>query len=266
MAGQAYVGTTKRSFYAAIFHMLENEYSILGSRRILEMLANDLQNLVDEFFPPTERIAPGWMVFVGTKATGGKARVGKTAEDHELVSIAWPVLLPEDYPSLLNGVFENKKHPERKSWFQHRLIRILEYGYNHPAGPVLLTLSDLSCMLGLETVEISQILKDARENTKKNLPTKGYYFDQGMRPTHKMEIISLYEAGLDEKEIAQRTNHALNSVGNYIRGYERVRLMIDKKIPLLQISILTDLQPNVVLAYIALLKEFHPDLFLEIDT
>ena len=81
MTGQAYVGTTKRSFYAAIFHMLENEYSILGSHRILEMLANDLQNLVDEFFPPTERIAPGWMVFVGTKATGGKARVGKTAED-----------------------------------------------------------------------------------------------------------------------------------------------------------------------------------------
>jgi hypothetical protein len=28
---------------------------------------------------------------------------------------------------------------------------------------------------------------------------------------------------------------------------------------------LTDLQPNVVLAYIALLMEFHPDLFLEND-
>lgn len=77
MAGQAYVGTTKRSFYAAIFHMLENEYSILGSHRILVLLANDLQNLEDEFFPPAERIAPGWMVFVGTKATGGKARIDK---------------------------------------------------------------------------------------------------------------------------------------------------------------------------------------------
>ena len=266
MTGQAYVGTTKRSFYAAIYHLLENEYSILGSHRILEMLANDLQNLVETFFPSTERIAPGWLVFVGTKATGGKAKVGKTAEDHELVSIAWPVLLSEDFPALINGVLENKKHPERKLWFQQRLIRILEYGYNHPAGPVLLTLSDLSCMLGLKTVEISQLIKEARENTKKNLPTKGYYFDQGMRPTHKVEIISLYEAGYDEKEIAQRTNHALDSVGNYIRGYERVRLMVDKKIPLPQISILTDLQPGVVTAYMALLKEFHQDLFLENDT
>ncbi|MHB8134662.1 MAG: DUF1670 domain-containing protein, partial [Anaerolineaceae bacterium] len=69
----------------------------------------------------------------------------------------------------------------------------------------------------------------------------------------------------DEKEIAQRTNHALDSVGNYIRGYERVRLMVDKKVPLPQIGILTDLQPSVVSAYMTLLKEFHPDLFLEND-
>jgi len=87
MAGQAYVGTTKRSFYAAIFHMLENEYSILGSHRILELLANDLQNLVNEFFPPAERIAPGWMVFVSTKATECKARVEKNIINSELVGI-----------------------------------------------------------------------------------------------------------------------------------------------------------------------------------
>jgi len=50
-----------------------------------------------------------------------------------------------------------------------------------------------------------------------------------------------------------------------IRGDERVRLMVDKKITLPQISILTDLQPGVVSAYMTLLKEFHPDLFLEND-
>lgn len=261
MTGHAYVGTTKRSFFAAVFHMLEKDYAILGSHRILEILSGDLQNLVEEFFPPAERIAPGWMVFVGTRATGGKAMVGKTAEDHELVTIAWPVLLPEDYPLLIAGVLENKKHPQRKEWYQKRLIRILEYGYNHPNGPVLLTLSDLSCMLGLATVEISLLLKDARENTQKNLTTKGYYFDQGLKPSHKAEIISLYEAGLDEKTISHKSNHALDSVGNYIRSYERVKLMIIKRIPMNQICLLVDLQPGVVQAYIDLLKQFHPDFF-----
>jgi hypothetical protein len=65
----------------------ENEYSILGSYRILELLANDLQNLINEFFPPAERIAQVWMVFVGTKAMGGTARIDKNIINAEFANI-----------------------------------------------------------------------------------------------------------------------------------------------------------------------------------
>lgn len=261
MANKAYIGTSTRSFSAAVFHLLENDYSILGSHRVLEMLAMDLEELVEEYFPPTERIAPGWMVFVGTKAAGGKAQVCKKAAEFELVAIAWPVLVPEDYPLLIEGVLEKKQHPGRKQWFQDRLIRIIEYGYNHPKGPILLTLSDLACMLGLTASEVCHLLGQARASTGKNLLTKGQYFDQGLKPSHKEQIVALYETGLDEKSIAQRTNHSPESVGNYLRSYERIKLMVTKKIQLTQISLLLDLQPSLVEAYINLLKEFHPDLF-----
>ena len=137
----------------------------------------------------------------------------------------------------------------------------MEYGYDHSEGPVLLTLADLATMLGITTTEISKWLQQIRKETGKSLPTKGYYFDQGMRPTHKEEILSLYEAGVDEAEIARRTNHAQDSVGNYIRGYERVRLMISRNVPTDHIGALIDMQPSVVNAYIDLLKRFHPDLF-----
>jgi len=263
MSGQAYVGTSKRNFRAAVFHMLETNYGVMGSRRILEMLSADLEKLVEEYYPKGERISNGWMVFAGTKGVGGKAQIGKTADDHELVTIAWPVILPEDYPELMNGVMQNKNHPERKGWYKKRLMRIIECGLNHAKGPVLLTQADLSCMLGIDIFEISELLREAREESKKPLPTKGYYFDQGMKPTHKAEIISLYEAGYDEKEISQRTNHAPESVGNYIRGYERVMLMVKKKIAIQQISLLIDLQQSVVRAYMDLLMKYHPDLFSE---
>ena len=36
------------------------------------------------------------MVFTGTKATGGKAYPGQPVSEHELVTLAWPVCLPED--------------------------------------------------------------------------------------------------------------------------------------------------------------------------
>jgi hypothetical protein len=66
------------------------------------------------------------------------------------------------------------------------------------------------------------LLQDSRQTTGKELLTKGYFFDQGMRPTHKEMVIELYEQGLDEVAIARQTQHAQSSVGRYIRDYERV--------------------------------------------
>ena len=38
-SGQAYVGATKRTFQHAVRHLLETDYGLMGSRRVLELLA-----------------------------------------------------------------------------------------------------------------------------------------------------------------------------------------------------------------------------------
>jgi hypothetical protein len=129
----------------------------------------------------------------------------------------------------------------------------------------LLTLADLSVMLRLTTVQVSQLLKEARKGTGKMLLTKGYYFDQGMRPTHKASIIALYEAGHDEADIAQQTAHQSKSVGHYIRDYERVKLLLKTRTTSERITYLTGLQPNVVRAYTGMVYLYHPDLVSEPD-
>ena len=86
----------------------------------------------------------------------------------------------------------------RRLLLQRRIVRLIEHGWQQPSGPVLLTLSDLSVMLGHSTVEISQLLAEAREQSGKPLPTMGHYFDQGQKPSHKAEIVDMYERGLDE--------------------------------------------------------------------
>lgn len=260
MSSRAYVGTAKRTFQQAVLHMLESDYGLLGSQRVLALLASDLQQLVDQFYPPSERLRSGWMVFTGTQASGSKAHPGQSASNHELVTLAWPVLLSEDLQRLatLPGGDEGAK--ARRAWFQKRLIRIIEYGWQHPKGPVLLTLADLSAMLGLTTVQVSKLLTEARRTTGKPLLTKGYYFDQGMRPTHKAEIIALYEAGLDEADIARQTGHAPASVGKYIRDYERVKLLLTHRTPVEHIARLLQMQPSVVQTYLDLIYQYHPHL------
>lgn len=255
-----YEGTAKRTFQAAVVHLLETEYAMLGSRRILELLAKDVQALTEQFFPASEHLSSGWMVFTGTKASGRKAHPGKSAADYDLVTLAWPVLLPEDIERLARMPHGRAGAQARSALLRDRLVRLVEYGWRHPAGPVLLTTADLAAMLRLSPVQVSQLLSEARSSTGKPLLTKGYYFDQGMRPTHKGDVIALYEAGVDETAIAHQTGHAQASVGHYIRDYERVKLLLTHRTPLERIAYLIGMQPNVVKAHADLVRQYHPQL------
>lgn len=263
MSGQAYVGTTKRTFAQALRHLLATDYGLIGSRRVLAMLSEDVQALVEQFYPPQERLRPGWMVFTGTKATGKKAYPGQEAGDHTLVTIAWPVLLPEDVQTLTTQP-ANKEMSEQL--LQARVVRVVQYGWRHPQGPVVLTLADLSVMFGADTVLLSKLLHRARQESGLPLVTKGYYFDQGRRPTHKAQIIELYEAGVDEAEIAHRSQHAPQSVGRYIRDFERVKLLVERGIDPSEVPSLIGLQPSVVKAYLKIVRKHQPELFYEEQT
>jgi hypothetical protein len=257
--GANYAGSCQRTFPQAVLHLLESQYNLLGSRKVLELLTQDLQALVEQFFPTPEHLAAGWMIFTGTRASGPKTHPGQGGGDHELVTLAWPVLLHEDLAF-------RATHPDRREchqeWYRRRLIRIIEYGLGQPGAPVLLTQSDLASLLGVTQREICQLLDEARQTTHKALPTKGYYFDQGRRPSHKNEIIELYEAGLDEADIARQANHAQESVGRYIRDYERVKLLCEHRIPQDQIPALSGIQPSVVEAYAKLIAKHHPNILL----
>jgi len=259
-SAQAYAGTAQRTFTQALVHLMETQYGVLGSQRVLDLMARDIQALVEQFYPPPDRVPSGWMVFTGVKATGHKARPGQSAADHELVTLVWPVLLAEDVQALATLPKGKAGQRARQALLQKRVVRIVEYGLQHPDGPVLLTLADLSSMLGLSTVQVSQLLQQARQATGKSLLTKGYFFDQGMRPTHKDEIIALYEAGLDEADIARRTQHQSTSVGKYIRDYERVKRLLMHDTALERIGFLTELQPNVIKAYTGMVYLYHPEL------
>lgn len=264
-SSQAYVGTAKRTFGQAIVHLLESSYGILGSRGVLELIAQDVKDLAEQFFPEQQHLRPGWMLFTGVKATGHKAYPGQSGADHELVTLHWPVLTDDDRKTLSTAPPGQAGREARQTLLRTRIARIVEHGLTHPKGPVLLTLADLGAMLSLTTVQVSQLLKEARKTTGKTLLTKGYYFDQGMRPTHKDPIIALYEAGHDEADIAQQTGHESKSVGQYIRDYERVKLLLKTHTTSERITYLTGLQPNVVRAYTGMVYQYHPHLVSDQD-
>jgi hypothetical protein len=57
--------------------LLEDEYKILGSKKILEMLADDIENLYKEHYPEEGRVGFGEIVFRTTKDDGQRQSYGK---------------------------------------------------------------------------------------------------------------------------------------------------------------------------------------------
>ena len=218
----------------------------------------DMEALADEFRPDTTTVPPGWLVFTGTKACGGKAHPAKSAGDYPLATLSWPVLLPEDVAAMEQRLPGKAGRQQQQQLLKKRLQRIIEHGLQHQDEPVLLTCTDLGLMLGRTNGQISRLLIELRQETGQSLPTKGYYFDQGVRPTHKAEIIALYEQGMDEADIARQSHHAQSSVGRYLRDYERVKLLLQRAIPVEQIGAVSGLQPTVVQAYVKLVQHYHP--------
>jgi Protein of unknown function (DUF1670) len=86
------------------------------------------------------------------------------------------------------------------------------------------------------------------------LPLRGYVADMGSYPTHKAAVIRLYVSGLTTPDIAARTYHSKEAVDNYIRGFERVRLLA-ANYAREELPLLTGMSPGLLDQYLALIDE-----------
>ena len=91
-----YESINKRNFHQAVINLLENEYKILGSRRVLEMLADDIENLHREYYPSKEGVGFGEIIFTTTKDDGQRQSYGKKTEDYATTTVVLPLITRED--------------------------------------------------------------------------------------------------------------------------------------------------------------------------
>ena len=86
----------KRDFRSALIRLLETDYKLIGSRRVLQTLADDVERLQADYFPKQDRIELGTIAWVTTAKTERKPSYGKRTEDYESVIVYLPVVTRED--------------------------------------------------------------------------------------------------------------------------------------------------------------------------
>ncbi|MBL1215832.1 MAG: DUF1670 domain-containing protein [Ignavibacteriae bacterium] len=253
-----YESIKKRNFKSGIINLLENEYKILGSRKIIEMLADDLENLHREYYPKREQVGFGEIVFTTTKDDGQRQSYGKKTEDYGTTTVVLPLITKEDVERRIYY-----KKGDRNSNYKHReardietMVRLLKSAKQQGG---LLSGAELSVIMNRSLSTLTKYLRAYTEKTGEILPLKGYVLDQGSLPTHKGIIISLYEQGKSPADIVINTGHSQDAVDRYIKQYDQIKKLLRKKMDEKAIKEITGRSMKVVREYIKLYKDLNPE-------
>ncbi len=129
----------------------------------------------------------------------------------------------------------------------------------------LLTLPEVRGLLNKSYEVVRSYAAEWQAETGETLPLKGYQMDQCSRPTHKGAIVRLYEQGKEPPNIAYETGHALKSGERYLQDYERVKLLLKRGVAVSEISATIGRGERIVLEYVEIAREYHPELFEAAD-
>ena len=252
-----YESIKKRNFHQAVVKLLEDEYKILGSRKVLDMLADDIENLHREHYRSGNQVGFGEIILTTTKDDGQRQSYGKKTEDYATATVVLPLITKEDVERRIYF-----KKGDRNSNYRHResrdietMVRLLK---SSKAQGGLLSGAELSVLLNRSLSTIRKYLDAYREKTGEILPLKGYLLDQGSLPTHKGIIISLYEQGISPADIVLKTGHSQDAVDRYIKHYEQVKKLLRKQISKESIQEITGSSMKVVKEYIKLYHDLNP--------
>jgi hypothetical protein len=258
-----YESIPKRSFRNSIIRLLEENYKLLGSHKVNQMIADDIVDVHKEFYPGLEQESFGHIVRRTTKATHRKPSYGTKAEDYEVQTVRLPLVTDDDIDNRIKSHYSHPQEDGSASYEkqQKRDIRVMARLCKSAAEQGgWLTGAELSVLLNRSLGTIGQYMRIHHETHGDILPTKGMMLDQGSKPTHKAAIIDLYEQGYPEPDTARLTNHTIESTSRYIKNYRNIKLLLENKLNLMEIVRITGRGRSTVLQYRELVFLYHPSL------
>lgn len=256
-----YESIPKRSFRNGIIRLLEENYKLLGSHKVIQMISDDIVELHQEFYPELEKESFGHIVWRTTKATSRKPSYGTKSEDYEVQTVILPLVTEQDIENRIKSHY-SYKDKDGQCNYQKQIDRDIEVmarlvkSASEQGG--WLTGAELSVLLNRSLGTIGRYMRIYHETHDDILPTKGLMLDQGSKPTHKGAIIDLYEQGYPEPDIARMTNHTIESTSRYIKNYKNIRLLLEKKFNIMDIVRITGRGRSTVLQYRDLVYRYHP--------
>ena len=225
--------------------LIEKDYSMISGEKVKELFASDILRLIERRQDYVMKIDSGQVLWLGVKKEE-KQNYGKNASNTEIVPVTLTLLAPSDIDMLSSG-FTTREVRER------RMVRLFKEGYEQ--GGVLSN-NDIALLLNLSPSTVSKQVREYMERTKEVVPTRGTIHDLGRAITHKRIIIRLYLDGYLTPEIARMTKHSEEACDRYIRAFNKVRMLADRKMSAEEIAITLEMSSFLVREYLDIYDEF----------
>ena len=126
----------------------------------------------------------------------------------------------------------------------------------------VLPLEDVADLLRLSVATVKRY-KQALAQAGTSVKTRGDVADIGPAVTHRDRIVKLFLQGYSETDVAQRTNHTLGCVEQYVYDFLRISLLTRDGYSSGETARLARLSKGKVLAHRRLLAELEADEFYQ---
>jgi hypothetical protein len=254
----------RRDFQSALEYMLETEFKLVGSHRIIRLISEAVLGLVREFYPESRCLEPGTVLWATTKA-GDQARVswGKRAESYGIQRVLLPLVTKAEIESRMYAGPGRDPRDNRRKEFRRDTTTLVRLVKSAAAQGGLLSGAELSVLMNRSLLKVHDYVRTYEQETGDPLPMKGYVLDQGSSPTHKGIICRKLEEGMSPPDIARATGHTLAAVDNYLGAYDRIKVLLRKGMDVPTICQITGRAARTVAQYLVIIDQFHPELMNE---
>lgn len=240
-----YRSIEQKSFRSALFHFVKKEYGFTMGNLALERFCEDVEGLVEKYYPKKEHIKVGQMLWYAV-AEDEKPSYAKRITDTEMVPVVLTVVSKEDIEGMKKGV--------RLCDIKKRMVVRLHTEAKEQGG--VLSELDTKVILKMSTATISKNIKNYERETGEIVPRRGTVHDIGNSVSHKRLICyKRFAKRYSPLRIARETFHSLQEVEKYIYDYKRVKYCLLKGIPEDQISFVLKMSQNLVKEYVEIIKE-----------
>jgi len=235
----------KKGFKSALDGFFRENVPQLGGALTRAPVVQRIYEMVEEYFPATERLKMGQMIWYAVDEAE-KAGYGKSLQNCKLRPVILDILHETDIEDVLQGV--RKRERQKKV-----AVRLFTQSYEQKG---VLTNADVGSMMRLSPGTVAGYIREYEKQSGKIIPRRGTIHDMGRTLTHKRIICQKhFLEGKSVEQTARETYHSPQAVVRYANDFMRVRECLKEGWSVERIAYTTGLSKSLTQEYADMMNE-----------